>query len=511
MKKTIIHFALFLLLISGCAKKDNTQQNNPTLSLEKTQYYPLEVAQLSVENITLTDSIYSGTINGNALQFRNCSGKLMFFVPIVAAGNYPVKILLAQTEYTVALNVIDLPAIADPLVYLQAAIAQNDSTTAGITLLADSLDPAIKTAVLNDLQTINTMLTNFYAQYNTLSPAEKEECAKVLAANKWWLDEVHAATQILLSDMATYKTEFDVADYEQRVKVSMQKYLTALGVVLRHIPKVVALAVAGGLLGSIVPGLGTSIGACIGAGIGIGLMVEDMQTLMASEDCFLNTAIVTTDDIFANKTANVVGFNSEVEKLVTVNMNYRTVYRNDASASVPIASQLISGMSSFKGAFLTVKSFLPSSLRSTKLIGDVPSFTQKNIPVNSSYLSVSNISNSKVTLTGTQKTDGNLLLTFKNLDTIQQSFTFKINYTNADFGNHSKTIDANLTACNLTAYETETGYTATTLTLLITPVGGVAPFTYAWTDQAFPGSIVSTSANYTFVTPGSIPARLPML
>ncbi len=444
MKKNILHSALLLLLISGCAKKDNPPQNNPTLTLEKPQYYPLEVAQLSVENITLTDSIYSGTINGNALQFRKCSGKLMFFVPTVATGNYSVKILIAQTEYTVALTVIDLPAIADPLVYLQEAITQNDSTTAGITLLADSLDPAIKTAVLNDLQTVNTLLTNFYTQYNTLSPAEKEECAKVLAANKWWLDEVHLATTALLTDLAFYKTEFNVADYEQKVKVSMNLFGNALSKILQHIPKVVALAVAGGILGSIVPGLGTTIGAALGAGIGVGLMVEDMQTLMACEERFLNTAIVTTADIFANKTANAISFTNHIARPVIVNMNYRTVYRNDASTSVPIASQLINGMSSFQEAFLTVKSFLPSSLRSPKLIGDVPSFTQKNIPVNSYYLSASNISNLAVTLENTQSINGNFLLTFQSQNTAQQSFSFKINYNNPDFGNQSITVDADI-------------------------------------------------------------------
>ena len=446
MRKNILHFALLLLLISGCAKKDNPPQNNPTLTLEKPQYYPLEVAQLSVENITLTDSIYSGTINSNALQFRNCSGKLMFFVPTVAAGNYSIKILIAETEYAVALTVIDLPAIADPLVYLQEAITQNDSTTAGITLLADTLDPAIKTAVLNDLQTVNTMLTTLYAQYNTLTPAEKAECAKVLAANKWWLDEVNAANDVLLADVASYKTEFDVADYEQRVKISMGLYLTAVAAVVRHIPKIAFLTAAGGLLGSIIPILGTGVGASVGAGIAIGCMLIDVQTLMACEERFLNTAIVTTDDIFANKTASIVNFTNNVEKQLVVTMNYRTVYQGDQTAPVPIASQLINGMASLSSAFLSLKSYLPSSLRSPKLIGDVPAYKVLNLPVHSSYLTVTRPSGYfDVYIANINKTNGLLLVTLTNFTYTDQSFNLIITYSNADFGSHTKIIDANIT------------------------------------------------------------------
>jgi uncharacterized protein (TIGR02145 family) len=445
LNKLLVISALFLFLIFGCKKNATQQQQNPTFALEKAIYYPFEAAQLNTANATLNDSSYTGSLNGNAIQFKNYNGKLLFFIPNLPAGNYNLKVLIAETEYTVALQVAELPSVPNPAVYFQNSVAQNDSAIAHITGFADSLPAADKTAVLNDLNTVNNLLNQLNTQYNNLNPAEKEEFAKVLAANSWWLNEVHDNCSLLLSDVASYKTATEVADYEQRVNISMSKYVTAVAVVVSHIPKIAFLTAAGALVGSVLPIIGTGVGASVGAGIAIGLMVVDVQTLMASIDRLVNTAILPTSDMLAQKTTTLINFTSNSERALLVKINYRSAYSADANSTIPVAAKFVKGLVDFKNAYLIVKSYLPASLRAPKLINTVPAYRILNLQVNSSYLSISAISNSNVALISLQKTEGQLLPTFKNNSNTAQNFTFKVNYTNPDFGNQSVTADATIT------------------------------------------------------------------
>ena len=444
MKINSVTLFLFVFILitafTGC-KKDDTRPT-PNFVLERIQYYPLEVAQIKSENINLTDTLYSGTINGQVVQLRNFGGQLVFYVPDIPAGNYEVKFLVNDAEYILPLTVTTLASVPNPDALLQTYIAQTDSAHAAITRLADSLQGSEKTAVLNDLQTITGIITNIYAQYNSLNAAEKQEFARTLAANQWWLDEVNTATKTLIQDVAIYKNQALVLNYEDRVMLTIFRFETALTVVLLHIPKVALLAAGGAVFGSILPGLGTGLGAALGAGVGIGFMLSDVQLLMASIDRMVNTAMLPTETWFCNKTNDFVGFTNMAAKTVTVNMTYRTVYNADANTSTPIAQRFIKGMAEFRNGLNTISQYLPASLRQSKIIQSVTTYKTLPLAVNSQQLSVSDLSNNNVTLVNTDKTDGSLALTFKNSATTAQSFSFKLNYNNSDFGTYSRIVDA---------------------------------------------------------------------
>jgi uncharacterized protein (TIGR02145 family) len=468
MKINSVTLFLFVFILitafTGC-KKDDTRPT-PNFVLERIQYYPLEVAQIKSENINLTDTLYSGTINGQVVQLRNFGGQLVFYVPDIPAGNYEVKFLVNDAEYTLPLTVSALATVPNPDALLQTYIAQTDSAHAAITRLADSLQGSDKTAVLNDLQTITGIITNIYAQYNSLSAAEKQEFARTLAANQWWLDEVNTATKTLIQDVATYKNQAVVLNYEDRVMLTIFRFETALTVVLLHIPKVALLVAGGAVFGSILPGLGTGLGAALGAGVGIGLMLSDVQLLMASIDRMVNTAMLPTETWFCNKTNDFVGFTNMAAKTVTVNMTYRTVYNADANTSTPIAQRFIKGMAEFRNGLNTISQYLPASLRQSKIIQSVTTYKTLPLAVNSQQLSVSDLSNNNVTLVNTDKTDGSLALTFKNSATTDQSFSFKLNYNNSDFGTYEKVVDASVSA------EDTTPPCATTCPATVTDIDG---------------------------------------
>jgi len=300
--------------------------------------------------------------------------------------------------------------------------------------------------VLNDLQTISGIINNIYAQYNSLTPAEKQEFARTLAANQWWLDEVNTATNTLIQDVVTYKNQAVVLNYEDRVMLSIFRFETALTVVLLHIPQVALWVGGGATFGTfIIPGLGSGLGAALGAGVGISLMLSDVQLLMASIDRMVNTAMLPTETWFCNKTNDFVGFTNMAAKTVTVNMTYRTVYNADANTSTPIAQRFIKGMADLRSGLNTIAQYLPASLRQSKIIQSVTNYRTLPLAVNSQQLTVSDISNSNVNLVNTDKTDGILALTFKNNASTDQSFSFKLNYNNSDFGSFTKVIDANIT------------------------------------------------------------------
>jgi uncharacterized protein (TIGR02145 family) len=471
MKINSVTLFLFVFILitafTGC-KKDDTRPT-PNFVLERIQYYPLEVAQIKSENINLTDTLYSGTINGQVVQLRNFGGQLVFFVPEIPAGNYEVKFLVNDAEYTLPLTVSALATVPNPDALLQTYIAQTDSAHAAITRLADSLQGSDKTAVLNDLQTITGIINNIYGQYNSLNAAEKQEFARTLAANQWWLDEVNTATKTLIQDVATYKNQAVVLNYEDRVTLTIFRFETALAVVLLHIPKVALWVGGGAAFGAIIipiPGLGAGLGAALGAGVGIGFMLSDVQLLMASIDRMVNTAMLPTETWFCNKTNDFVGFTNMAAKTVTVNMTYRTVYNADANTSTSIAQRFIKGMAEFRNGLNTIAQYLPASLRQSKIIQSVTTYKTLPLAVNSQQLSVSDLSNNNVTLVNTDKTDGSLALTFKNSATTAQSFSFKLNYNNSDFGTYEKVVDASVSA------EDTTPSCATTCPATVTDIDG---------------------------------------
>ncbi len=442
MKKTTTLFAatflLMLLGIQGC-KKDKDNDGNPQIIFEKQDYYPFEVALLKAENTSLADSEYSGNIDGTNITLVGTSGSLATVLPDLSAGAHKLTVNINGKEFSASFNLLASPSVANPNVAYNHYEQTTNATIQSLTQYADSLEPAEKAQVLADIQTLQHFADSVEQAYNALSPQEKENCAQFLAANQWWLDEMQAATNELLIASFSYKTQDAIKDHEQQVNARKTAYLKANKAVANGITRIIGLTALGSVFG--LPG------ALVGAGLGVAKFIVSVKQLgMAQDELIDYTFMVFQAATVSGKTNSSVSFTHNVSKEVSVTMNYRSLYAGDKNTSAPVAKDFVTGFQTIKDAWNKVIGKIPySHLFIPQTVDNKPNYKTSNRAVNSKYLSVSGIDNSKVSLAGTDKTDGYLALKFQNSETTAQNFSFKVNYS-SDLGSQSTTIDADVSA-----------------------------------------------------------------
>lgn len=448
VKKALTLFLLCISIFSiDACKKDNDTNNSPQLAFEKDSYYVEEIAQLVATNINITDTAYSGSINGMTVQLKRYSDSLVFIMPQLSPGDYQLSLSISGVDYQAPFKIIASVPVSDANAYVQDFINQTSTTASLINQYKDSLPPTDTAQLMNNVRTINGWLSSLTQQYNALDAAQKQECATFLAANKWWLDEVHNAMVDLATDVASYKTQDQVEDHEARVNASIQRFLLAKAKVLKHIPKIAFFTGAGAIVGSLVPGL-TGVGAAIGAGLAIGNFLLDLQTLQYSIDDMLNIAFIPFDNLemSGKRASSYVSFDNQVAKQVNVDFNYRSLYASDKTSGIAVVSSFVNGLVDIRGVWNLLVSLLPSSLSAPKIIDDVPAYNTHVYEVNSNYLTVAMASNNSVSVGNVDKTDGQLILTFNNNSTSSQSFTFTLTYTHPQLGTFTEYVNADITA-----------------------------------------------------------------
>ncbi len=444
MTKFFISLSVILLLFLalGC-KKENNSDNLPTLQLERTSYRPIETAQLSVTNLTLTDSVYTGQINNTPLRLMNINGHLMFFMPSLAPGSYQLKVIINQTEYEAAFEMLSPAPIADPEVYVQNWLNTFQLSVQQFNQYRDSLPAADTAQLLSNVRTIQTWVQNFTVSYNNLSSAQKAECAALLSANQWWLDEMHEATSALATNVASYKTGDDIEDHELKVEQSMQNYLVAKAVVVLHCRKIVAWTIGGALVGALV-GV-PQVGAAVGAGIGIGFFMIDFMNLEYATDELIDLSFVPFQNLLTSeKTNSLLSFEHGAEKSLSTTMLFRSPYVADKNSGVSMLSNFIGALTEVRSEFNTIAQVLPASLFPPKTIDEVPSYHTRTRAINSKYLNVQNIDNPVVALQDQNRTNGNFKVTFTSTSANTEGFTFDLAYNHPTFGVQRYAVDAEI-------------------------------------------------------------------
>ncbi len=446
--KTILMLMLLIVAlgIQSCKKDKNDDGGNAQIPFEKQDYYAFELAQLNVLNTNLADGEYEGSIDGTTHTLFATNGSLVTLIPEIAAGAHQLAVTINGKAFTASFNVLASPAFADPNTIFNHFAQASNSTLQNLTQYADSLVPNEKSQLLSEIQTMQQFQDSVYQLYNALSPQQKEDCARFLAANQWWLDDLHLAVNRMLTNSLAFKTQDAVKNYEAGVIQSIEAYIVDNAKVLTMFAKLVGLTGVGALIGG-APSLGVGIplGATVGGLLGLAWAYKDFKALDESIGMLLKKAIKPFQDMFTSgKTNSIVAFNNNASKLVTVRMNYRSVYAADASTSVPLINSFVKGLQDLKAAWNSAATYLPlSSIFTFKTADEIQTYLTETREVNSQYLTVSNISNPKVTLVDVDKFDGYLKLKFKTDETTKQSFSLKVNY-NSELGQNSSTVDAEL-------------------------------------------------------------------
>lgn len=442
MKKLTALFSIamlgLMLAVQGCNKDKNDDGDYAQILFEKQDYYPLEAALLNVENITFVDGEYEGSIDGIAQKLVATNGSLVTVIPDLSVGTHKLAVILNGREFSASFNLLASPAITDPNTVYNHYAQTTNSTLLNLIQFADSLEPVEKAQLLADIQSLQQYKDSVFQLYNALSPQEKENCARFLAANQWWLDELQVASSNILNSTFSFKTQDAIEDYEARVMQKFQNFLNNKVNAISSLKKIVALGTGAFLIASGgVPGI--VVGALV---IGYKFQAE-IKPVIASLYELLNVKIQPyIDMVISAKTNSIITFNNDDYKQVTVTMPFRSIYAADANTSNPVVSNFVNTLRELKNLWNQLAKPV-ASLLNIKTVEDIPSFSSSAIQVNSKYLSVSNISNSKVTIEDVNRFDGYLKLKFKTAETTKQDFTFKINY-NSDLGQKSSTVDAEL-------------------------------------------------------------------
>lgn len=432
---------LFTLVVAGCKKGDDTD-NTATLSFERTNYVPFETALINADNLTIADGEYTGVAGNTSIRIYATGNVLITVLPDLGVGAHTLKVSIAGKDYTAGFNLQAAPTISGPDAVMNSYTQLTSGTLQTLTQYADSLQPNVKSDVLSALQGLQHYNDSLMLLYNNLSAEEKLNCVRFIAANFGWLNELHEATTELLNESFAGKTANDVYDTEETTKRKIDKFVAAERKVVSGIRKTIGYAALGFIAGSVLPGLGSGVGAAIGAGVGIGILLSDLKMMQIAQEELLDYAFMKTQQLTSWKTNAQIAFEHMVYGPVNVSMEYRSVYVNDKSTTEPLLKGFVDGLQNIKSEWAKATGKISiSSLFAPKTVDDRPTFVTASRQVNSRYLSITNPTNSKVQLVGTDKTEGYLQLKFKNTESTVQSFNFSVNYQ-SPLGSGSSAIDA---------------------------------------------------------------------
>ena len=152
-----IVFTILLITISACQKEEIEENTlpNSSVQLEKSTYAPFELALIEINNLTIEDSIYSGSIDGvHSVDLFNIDNKLVFSVPDIIDGSHTLSCNLGGKDFNISFNSVSLSAIADPVLYVNNYLAEYNSLKNLNLVNADSLNPTDKFNLLADLQLV---------------------------------------------------------------------------------------------------------------------------------------------------------------------------------------------------------------------------------------------------------------------------------------------------------------------------------------------------------------------
>jgi hypothetical protein len=228
------------------------------VELEKSSYYPYEMAGLIIRNV-------SGDLNSaqlmidqsNPVDFFVSDSVLVFIMPSLQTGAHLLELVIGESTYPVNFTLNASPTENNPDQYMAGVIQGYQETISYLDTNKHNLDPQRKTLLENDLETINGWMTNLTAQYDALSDEEKKEAVMIMKANEWWIQELHESV-LKLNQFDNTGTRGWVEDWDKEVEKKMGDFVAAKITVIKHIPKIVAWITLGALTGSIIPGFGTA-------------------------------------------------------------------------------------------------------------------------------------------------------------------------------------------------------------------------------------------------------------
>lgn len=431
----LLFLYLAFSLFSSCSKKAEEPKVAPvvtSLSTLKGQYAPYELVTIKAPKGTLGTQELEGIINGIKVQVLPGDTLACFLLPDLANGSFILSLAANGKDYTVPVAVVALASVQSPDVYFGAIEAGINRNVAAINAQIDALLQSGATAaelqnLKLDAQQYAAQLASYKTAYQNLSAADKQDFARMMAANKPLMDEFGTLTAALLSKTSTLRTAQTVQDYEQSWFASARAFGTAAALTWAN---VWAIGILGKAL-TAAPGV-YKVGVLVAIGAFVAGLMLNVEATAAAAGVLFDKAIKAYDELDVDK--KVYDIKTDIE--VSVTAKYRSLFQGDetSGAGGSALDDVLAKYKRFKESFNDLVNKLPAPLRPRQMVSLLrEKFRSVGRSIHNSYVRITNVSNPAVTLTPVKQPDGSLKVRATTTATTDQSFTYNLAYSNPDF------------------------------------------------------------------------------
>jgi uncharacterized protein (TIGR02145 family) len=374
-------------------------------------------------------------VEGEVIDLTISDNSLTFIVPKLNQGSYKLVFQEKNKPYNIPFQVKAHNLKGTPANYIQTYLDKSQMQVERLEKTKNLLAGEKKVALEKDIAMMKGFLEEQYAKAALLKENELADMAFFIEANKEWMDEVFAAVNELNANFPNARISGEVVTNIEALGNRVSgKFVAAVITVVKHIPKIVSAFTIGYLTGSIFGPLGSSLGAAIGLGISIGNLLLDLEELLGSIDAVADFVKVVADNIMEVNVRTIYSFQNNESTELFVSRNYRTVYSGDVNSSVPFVRDFMGGIKTLLTEWQTLKSKIPLDLVFAPTdYSAISTYKTTNQRVHSDHLSISEITNPKVSNTVT-KEEGRLLVKMSTAVESEETFKFDLVYNNSDFG-----------------------------------------------------------------------------
>ncbi|WP_285010203.1 hypothetical protein [Pedobacter faecalis] len=432
--------ALFVLSITGCKKNKSEEPETIQLEASTNSYYPYEVVQIALQEVSIQQKEVSSTINGKLVKIVIIDNFAHFIVPDLPAGEYNVG-FVADRPFELSISISHAPSI-------KTAEEYHEKYLTGFNNILNSFEQSTqnnatsdedKAALAADRQRFKTLFDEYEAAYNKLSPEEKLAFARTMASNYQWIDQLAKVTQSIsknpldIQPKMVTTSDVDLYDYETEQNYALTQWLNSSRILRNNIAKLAATIMLVPVT-SAIPVIGT-----IGTGIALGyLATEVMASLsvnLADMRTLLNTSFAPYDNLLAETEQE---YPHGEQRVISIQGRFRSLISSDQSGN-EISGALRAFLTSvieLRSEVTNILNKVPDRFKPSVLLASLK--TNANIltrQISGAYLSISNVTNPKVNIDFSKSADGNFQITPTVSGTSDERVSFDITYSNPNFSN----------------------------------------------------------------------------
>jgi uncharacterized protein (TIGR02145 family) len=372
--------------------------------------------------------------------------KLSFMVPKLDPGQYKLVFLEKKKPFHIPFEVKAVTLKEDPVIYLETLLKNQQEKITALEKTKNPLSPEKKAILEKDIALLKQNYSMNAVLANAMREGDRTDLAYFLDANKVWLDEISKSFEQYDSVLPNGRLlNNDRVNVENLSIELMQKFPMAVSTLVKHLPKIETMVSFGFTADdiSLVPSLSNSIGVVAVLALSINDLLLDIQGLVTQIDTDAEYArVLASDQVMESTLKADYNFDNGVAYELFVSRNYRTVFKGDETSTIPIVKTYLGSFGVLLTAWAKIKSKLPISLSySPTNPATVLNFNTKSLLVHSDHLSITGISNPKVSGVVT-KENGRFTLTFNTSESGSHEFNFKLVYEYQDFGKLEKTLNA---------------------------------------------------------------------